>query len=121
MNKKGQSLILFVLILPIIVFFLALFIDSSMMYLLKSREKGIIKDNMQMALNNDIRDKDKIIRVIKENDVDLNVNVIINENDIRINIKKENEGIFSKLFKLDVYNIDINYCGNYHDKKIREC
>ena len=56
MNKKGQSLIVFVLILPIIIFFIAFFINSMIMFMENNRLNGIIKDNMEIILNKNIRD-----------------------------------------------------------------
>ena len=60
MNNKGQSLITFVLILPLIVMFIAFFIDSSLSIIEKNKLDGIVYDNMKVALNKEIRDIDKI-------------------------------------------------------------
>ncbi len=121
MNKKGQSLIIFVLILPLIVFFLALFIDTSMMYLKKNRQKEIIRDNIKILLDKNIHDEDKIISVIKENDNNIKVSVNIENETIKISGITRNESIFGKIFNFDVYNLKINYCANYKDKEIKEC
>lgn len=119
MNNRGQSLITFVLILPLLVLFIAFFIDSALSIVEKSKLNGVIYDNLKVSLEKDIRDSDKISNTIKKN-IDANVLVIINENDIRINAKSKKKNIFGNLFNLPYYNLEVNYCGNYLDKKINK-
>lgn len=118
MNKKGQALITFVLILPLIIFFLAFFIDSARSMLEKNKIDGIIDSNMQIILEKNIRDEKKIINIIKENDNSLDVNAHINEDKIEIYVNKDSKNIFGNIFKLDLYKLEFNYCGNYVNKKI---
>ena len=56
MNNKGQSLIMFVLVLPLIVMVIAFVIDSSLIIFEKNRLDGIITSNMEEALKNDWKD-----------------------------------------------------------------
>lgn len=120
MNKKGQALITFVLILPILVLFIAYFIDSSKMMMDKAKIDGIITNNMENALNKDIRDIEKIINVIKDNDKDLVVDANITSDVLRVHVIASNKSIFKNLFKSDTKNLEFNYCGNYIDKKINK-
>ena len=120
MNKHGQALITFVLILPVLILFLAYFIDTSKSQMDKMKIDGIITSNMENILNNDIRDIEKINSVIKENDNDLIVNTEIIGDNIRIIVKSQNKSIFKNLFKSDVKEWNFNYCGNYIDKKINK-
>ena len=77
MNKHGQSLIMFVLILPLISLFIAFFIDSTLSIMEKNRIDGIISSNMKEALDKDIRDSEKIKKAIKKNeDMDVIVSFI---------------------------------------------
>lgn len=121
MNKKGQSLIIFVLLLPLIVFFLALFVDMSMIYLENNKVKGIIKDNLKICIDNGLKAEEKIKKIIKENDKNINIDIKINNDDISLSFEKENKSIFGKLFKFEFYDLKGKFCGNYTNKKIKEC
>ena len=120
MNNKGQSLVSFVLILPLLVFFIAFFIDSSKSIMEKERIDGIVYSNLEMILNKDIKDVNKIIDVLKENENDLEINVLINEDDIMLNASVKKRNLFDNIFKMKWYNLEFNYCGSYQDKKIKK-
>ena len=119
MNNRGQSLITFVLILPLLVLFIAFFIDSSLSIMEKSKLEGSVNDNLKISLEKDIRDTDKISSAIKKN-IDADITIIINEDNIKINAKSKKSNVFGKLFKLPYYDLEVNYCGNYVDKKINK-
>ena len=94
MNNRGQSLITFVLVLPLLVLFIAFFFF-------------------------DIRESDVISSAIKKN-IDSDITIIINEDNIKINAKSKKKSVFGNLFKLPYYNLEINFCGSYLDKKINK-
>lgn len=117
MNNKGQSLIVFILILPIITLFLAFFIDSSLSLMEKNKIDGIITNNIKEALNKDIRDSEKIKRVIKKN-VDMDIVVDISEDNLKIEATTTRKSIFAKILDFSWYKLEFNYCGSYLNKKI---
>ena len=119
MNNKGQSLITFVLILPIITLFIAFFIDSSLSLLEKNKLSGVIMDNMKVSLKNDIRDIDKIKKAIEKND-NVNVDITINEDILHVKVNSKKKYLFGNILNLPWYNLEFNYCGNYLDQKINE-
>lgn len=120
MNKKGQSLVIFVLILPVIALLIAFFIDSSISMMEKSRLDGIIKSNMNEALNSNIQNAEKIKEAIKKND-DIYVSVSIENNNLEINANSNKKSVFGKLLNFDYYKLEFNYCANYIDKRIEKC
>ncbi len=121
MNKKGQSLVTFILFLPIIVFFLAFFIDSSLMYYTKNKLEGVITDNMKSSLKKEIYDTHKIKEVIEANDQDLKVDVLLNGDNLIVIGKGTKKNLFGKVITLDVYKLEFQYCGNYQSKIVKEC
>ena len=119
MNKRGQSLIMFVLILPLISMFIAFFIDSSLSLMEKNRLDGIITSNMQESLDSDLKDEEKIKNaIIKNEDMDISVSVI--DDELKIIAKSRKQSVFSKLLKFNYYRLEYNYCGNYQSKKINK-
>ncbi len=119
MNNKGQSLIMFVLVLPLIVLVIAFVTDSSLSLMEKNKLDGIITSNMQNALDNDIRDEDKIRNAIKNNDK-MDIIVTVLDDDLSIIVNSHKKSVFGKILKFSYYDLDFNYCANYIDKKINK-
>ena len=119
MNNRGQSLIMFVLLLPVIALLLAFVIDSSLSLMEKNKLDGIITSNMEEALKMDIKDEDAIQKAIKKND-DIDVLVSITGDELRVIASSSKKSIFGKLINFDYYKLDFNYCANYQDKKINK-
>ncbi len=118
MDNKGQSLILFVIILPIIAMFFVLLIDVTSYETNDHHIKNTITDNLKVILNNDEKDNGKITKVIKDNIDDSNVEVIINENDIEINVTYKYKSFSKKLISNEP-TVNYHYCGNYETKEIK--
>ncbi len=117
MNNKGQSLVTFVLILPLIVLLLLFLIGSTMSYMKKAQLEGIIYDNIKVIVEQNIRDKNKIEEVIHENDDEIALEIIIVNDEIKITGIKAN-GIMKK----NDTQLKVKYCANYQSKKIKkEC
>ena len=101
MDNKGQSLIFFVLVLPIIILFFVLLIDITSYELDHNHIKNTISDNLKVIVNNDEKDIDKITNVIKDNIDNSNVEVIINEenNNIEINVTYKHKSFSKEYYK----------------------
>ena len=118
MNNKGQTLVLFVLILPIIVFIMLLVIDVSNMFITKQELNNINKIVLNYGL--DIIEEENIDRKLEEL---INKNVLNNEHTIRIDngiieveIKKNIQGIVTKK---KIYEVKSTYKGYIEeDKKV---
>ena len=120
MDNKGQSLILFVIILPIIAMFFVLLIDVTSYEMNDHHIKNTITDNLKVILNNDEKDNEKITKVIKDNIDDSNVEVIINEenNNIEINVSYKHKSFSRKIISNEP-TVNYHYCGNYETKEIK--
>ena len=119
MNNRGQSLITFVLILPLITMFLAFFIDSSLCIMEKNKIDGVITSNMQSSLNSGIYDTLKIKEAISHN-ISGDVKVDVDNDNLKIYVKSTKTSVFNKILNFSWYNFEFNYCGNYQDKKINK-
>ena len=118
MDNKGQSLIFFVLILPIVILFFVLLIDVTSYELNHNHIKNTIIDNLKVILNNDEKDTNKIIGVIKSNIDDSDVDANILENEIEINVSYKYKS-FSKRLISNEPTVNYHYCGNYENKEIK--
>lgn len=117
MDNKGQSLIFFVLLLPIIILFFVLLIDVTSYELNHNHIKNTITDNLKVILNNEEKDTNKIINVIKSNINDSDVDAIILENEIEINVSYKHKSFSKKLISNEP-TVNYHYCGNYETKII---
>ena len=111
MDNKGQSLIFFVLILPIIILFFVFLIDVTSYELNHNHIKNTIIDNLKVILDNDEKDTNKIIGVIKSNIDDSDVDAIILENEIEIDVSYKHKS-FSKKIISNEPTVNYHYCGN---------
>lgn len=98
MNNKGQTLVLFVLMLPIIIFIMLLVIDVSNMVITKQELNNINKMVLNYGL--DIIEEENIENKLEDM---INKNISTNEHTIKIDngiieveIKKNIQGIITK-------------------------
>ena len=120
MNNKGQSLVVFVLILPILLFLIAFFIDSGIGLMEKARVEGIVESNMKIILKEKITDQNKIVKVLKENDDNLDVKINITDNKIVLQVESKKKRLFGNLLKIGILDLKVSSCGDYDTLKIEK-
>lgn len=115
MNSKGQTLVVFVLFLPVLVIVITMIINKSNMYYDKRNMENIAKEAINYGLSNieDENIEDKIKIFISKN-IDCEKEVKIEDGEIRVTLIKENKTI-KKI--LGYGNIKIKYKGKIEDNK----
>lgn len=99
LNNKGQSLVIFVIVLPILLLFISYVFDVITINYEKNRLNNIavqIKDNV-----NTLKD-DEIVILVNKNDKEIDVDIKENE----IKLSKKIKGVFNKITKQEYYNIN---------------
>lgn len=117
LNNKGQSLILFVLIIPVFLLLFVLVIDVGNMISIRRELDNINHITIDYGLSN-IKDinNDKLIEIIKLNDDNVDIeNIKIEEDKIEINITKEYDGYFLGLLRIKSFTIKSSYKGEIKD------
>lgn len=120
MNNKGQSLISFVLIVPIILLILFMVYDIGNMVLLKEQLDNINYLVIDYGLDklDDTNLSDKLNEMINKNKDDIDkIEININDGEIRIMLEDKIENKLSLINKFDVLNIKSNYVGYIQDNK----
>lgn len=130
LNNKGQSLVLFILIIPIILGIMALVIDIG--YALT--KKNEIDKSVEFVLDYYLSDNNRETNTYEnDNSIDINalkvlleynlkdIEPIINTSDNVITIKAESyvDGIFSKILNIKGFKIESEYKG-YLESKSQE-
>lgn len=134
-NNKGQSLILFIIFLPILLSIMALVVDVGNALSKKSEQDNVIEYILNYGLengevffkNNDeyyyneelVNWKDDLKILLDYNLENSNNEIVLNEKEIIIKSKSYVEGIFSNILNIKGFKIESEYKGYIeNDKKI---
>ncbi len=118
MNNRGQSLVLFVLIIPILLGIMAMVIDLGNAYVLKNSLDNITELVLDYSLDNstDIKDTD-IIELMNLNTKKEISSVIINGDTIILKTEANINGIYSNLFNIPGFRVVSKYKGYIKNNK----
>lgn len=118
LNSKGQSLVVFVVLLPILLLFMAFIFELGNITYLKNKYENEIKSTIEYGLKHqeDENLKSKLNRLLDEN-LEGNKEISITENSIEIHITHNPNGIYSELFKQQ-FEISLTYIGQFDTGKI---
>lgn len=130
-NNRGQTLVLFILILPIILSLLLLLINYGILSYEKLKLSNNIKQAIEYGLNlkmtNDLNSADyltndeikkRVETLLKENITYDSIDIMVNDMSIRITLKKKKVGIINVLNIFD-NQINLNYYGSITSGKIK--
>ena len=122
LNNKGQSLVMFVMIIPIFMLLITLVYDvGNALY-----EKNSLFNTCYMVIDYGLDNiesvgEDELINLVMLNTKNLNfMSLDIEEGVIEVNLKKNIRGILGGLFGFDMINVNAHYEGSIVDgeKKI---
>ena len=119
LNNKGQSLVLFVVMLPILLLIVILVIDVGKAFVLKQELKNISDIVLNYGLDNlsDENLYDELNELVKLNNNEIdNVNIEIDNNKIYIELKEKNNGIFSDIINISIFDVNTSYVGYMKDE-----
>ncbi|MGN1379483.1 MAG: hypothetical protein ACI4XR_03690 [Bacilli bacterium] len=112
MNKKGQSLVMFIIILPIILLLFGLLIER--VYLTYQKQKLYSVTKTIIAFSIERNDKNDIINLYKDNDIVLENIEIDGSNGLKIIASEK----VPSLIKKEDYIIEVNIKGVKKEDKI---
>ncbi|MDD2469920.1 MAG: pilus assembly protein [Bacilli bacterium] len=121
MNRKGQILIFFVILIPLFAFIAALVIDMGYSYYQSNKLHHLNNMVLKYGLNhiNDVNVKSEMISLLYKNDSKIDsYEIIIEGNKITLKIDKTVESVFGKMIKMDFYYISSKYIGYINGNKI---
>lgn len=117
MNNKGQVLVIFVILLPILLMIMSLIIDLGLLYIDKRDISNNVYDATFYYLNNINKEsvKNDTITFLNKNIDNIKINIEENNDYITINVKKERKSY--SIIKIN-NEINITYKGNKLTKEI---
>lgn len=112
-NNKGQSLVMFVLIIPIFLLILTLVYDAGNAIYEKDRLSNTNYLTIEYGLNNiDTVTENDLKNLIEQNTSNLKyIYVTIEENQIEIKMEKDAKSIIGKMFNFNLVKIISHYKG----------
>lgn len=120
MNNKGQSLVLFILIIPILLGIMTLVIDAGKTVYTKNKINNTIEMILEYGLEDNYT-KEEIEKLINYNLEPTNYSVNIENEIINIKVNTYIEGIISNIINIKGFKIISEYNGYIeNDKKIIE-
>lgn len=122
LNNKGQALVMFLLVLPILLFALGFIIDTGMMKYEKTKIENINKMALSYILkNNETYKKEKVEELILKNDKEINITSFTEENKIvKIELEKRIDSLFGNVIGLKNYKVKSIYKLDIEKKKIEK-
>ena len=122
LNNKGQSLVMFVVIIPILCLVFTLVYDIGIAIYEKNRLSNTCYIVIDYGLDNiDSINESDLIDLIQKNINNLSyISVLISENDIEIKLSKNIKGIMGKMFGFNLIEANTYYEGKIvnNEKKI---
>ena len=101
MNKKGQSLVMFIIFLPIMIMALALIVDVGIMYNAKIKGERLLDEVKEENLD--------IEKYFELNNVEIDKNSSkIEDGCVIINYRVKS--VFGKILNIDEYKIEVSDC-----------
>lgn len=122
MNRRGQTLILFVLLLPILLLLMAFTIDTGVVLKehirLNSTTKSILKTTFSRHLEEDI--ERKITDLMEKNSIPIeNLKVIKTSESVGIQNEYEIESIFGKIVGIKEYKIKLSLKAKLENGRVK--
>ena len=119
LNNKGQSLVLFVLLIPIFVMIMASVIDVGNLISAKTEIDNINKIVIDYGLDNmnDTNVVNDMKLLAKENKKDINIDIRFVDMEYRVLCNYYVDGIFSNVLKIKWYNVKSSYIGYLDNNK----
>lgn len=120
LNNKGQTLVMFVLLIPLLVLVLVLVCDIGNLVCTKIEVSNINKLVIDSGLDeiDNTYVKDKLSNLIVINDKEIkDYTIEINKNMIKVTLKKTAKSIFGGIIGLSGYEVSSEYEGRIDDGK----
>lgn len=117
-NKKGQTLIMFVVLIPLLLVLGAFVVDIAYITENQTKLTNTTKVIIQEALNKDLSEQ-QIKLLYEENEIDTtNLNITKSQNILNIRLQYYKPSIFGGIVGIKKYKIKVNMKGIKKENKI---
>jgi len=117
MNKKGQTLVLFIVLMPLFLMAFTLIFDSAYITLENNRLNNIAKTAIKDILENNYSE-DQVHKMIKENSTDIMIKELDVGTEVKVLLRKDISSFFGQVLGYDHYELTANYVGTIKNGKL---
>ena len=117
MNKRGQTLIIFVMLIPIILTMAALVIDVGLLYYKKNEYTGIVEESIKEYFKDE--DLTSALETLTLNGMSLD-DILVSATDetISVTLDTKVDSIFGKVIRINDYEIKIARVGTKDKERV---
>ena len=109
MNKNGQTLVIFVFLIPLFIMMLAIVVDLGLVTNANIKYSSLARDSIREISKEGI-DKGKMF--LEKNGLDSNsYEVIVSDSDIEVRINTKVESIFGSIINIKEYEVNVREKG----------
>lgn len=122
MNKNGQTLILFVLLLPMLILLLAFVIDTGIVLQEKTRVNSLVKTILKTTYEEYLEEnyQEKVLELLNKNNIPVEkIDLKITVEEIKIQIEYQKESIFGKIIGISNYKIKSSIKGKIKEGTLK--
>lgn len=122
LDNKGQTLVLFVMLLPIMLLLMILVFDIGKLIYSKQElnhiSSMIVSYGMEHYDEDDI--ENELVELVLLNCDDVrNVSVNVSDEEVLVDIERMGDSIFGNIINIDMFEVRSSYIGNVTDNKIK--
>lgn len=114
MNNKGQTLVFFIAMLPVILILCAFIFDSALITYQNNKLNDIASLSIKYLVENKKSVSD-VKNIINKNDSEIK---IVNINNSNVHLKKTIDSIFGKIVGYNEYYLETNLTGHIENNKL---
>lgn len=123
MNRNGQVMVAFILLLPLLCLLFIYVVDIGTMYIEKRSVENNVKETIYYGLKQEPLDesvRDKMEQLLRKNVDDItNLEVMVTNNNVKIHLQTHKKTLFSMLLKKYAYDIEVSYQGYVENDKVK--
>ena len=117
MDSKGQTLVIFIIILPVIILGVSYLVDTGLMYIGRSKLISTCKVIIDEYYDEEINDS-KVEKYLKNNDIKYTDYKVSRDNNLSIEVKSTIDSIFGKVVGIQEYEISAKVTGYKDNDKL---
>lgn len=120
MNKKGQTLVLFIIFIPIFLMLAAFIIDTGLIIRESTRLKATTKTVLKDVFSKENKSELMIEELLKENNINTdNLKITFDATQITVKNSYKIDSMFGKIIGLKSYNVKVDLTIKEENNKIK--
>jgi len=117
MDKKGQTLIIFVILIPIILTMLAMIVDVGMLSLEHQKVRGVIESGIKEYFEK--KEESEIKKILEWNEIPTDhLNITVSESTIEVSVHYQIDSLFGKIININQYDIEVIRVGKIENNQV---